>query len=142
MSESNLATLKELFRSAPFIADLGLELESIGLGECVTVLELQVRHLQQNGFVHAGVQATLADHTAGAAASTLIGDGCYVMTVEFKLSLLRGAQGERLICRAKVLKPGKQFSFVESEVFCVSASAKRLVAKASATMAVVAARRE
>lgn len=27
MSESNLATLKELFRSAPFIADLGLELE-------------------------------------------------------------------------------------------------------------------
>lgn len=106
------------------------------------MLELQVRHLQQNGFVHAGVQATLADHTAGAAASTLVADGCYVMTVEFKVSLLRSAQGEQLICRAKVLKPGKQFSFVESEVFCVAAGAKRLVAKASATLAIIAAERE
>lgn len=142
MSETDLATLKEMFRRAPFIADLGLELESIGPGECVTALDLQPRHLQQNGFVHAGVLATLADHTAGAAASTLVADGFYVVTVEFKVSLLRGAQGERLICNAKALKSGKQFSFIESEVFCISAGAKRLVAKASATMAVVAAGRE
>ena len=63
MGETDIATLREMFRQAPFIAELGLELESIGPGECVTTLDLQPRHLQQNGFVHAGVQATLADHT-------------------------------------------------------------------------------
>lgn len=142
MNETELAVLREQFQLAPFIAALGIELDSIGLGECVAALELQPRHLQQNGVVHAGVQATMADHTAGAAASTLVDDGSHVMTAEFKISLLRAARGERLICRSKVLKPGNRLSFVESEVFCVSAGVEVLVAKASATMVVLAARRE
>lgn len=132
------AALKEIFRAAPFVADLGMELESIAAGECVTVLDVTPRHLQQNGFVHAGVQATLADHSAGAAASTQAPAGCGVVTVEIKVSYLRAARGERLRCRSRVLKPGKQFLFVESEVYCASAGQELLVAKASATMAVIA----
>jgi uncharacterized protein (TIGR00369 family) len=138
MTDIDHATFRELFRSAPFIVELGLELESFGTGECVTSLNLEQRHLQQNGFVHAGVQATLADHTAGAAAGTLAAEGRHVMTVEFKISFFRAAKGERLVCRAKVIKPGRKFSFVESEVFCVSLGEERLVAKASATMAILA----
>jgi uncharacterized protein (TIGR00369 family) len=142
VSHADLATLKELFRRAPFVADLGMELDSLGPGACATSLEIKPRHLQQNGFVHAGVQATMADHTAGAAAFTLVPEGCYVVTAEFKLSLLRAARGEQLICRSQVLRPGKQLSFVESEVYCVASGEERLVAKASATMAVVAPGRE
>jgi hypothetical protein len=37
MSMPDLATLKQLFRRAPFVADLGMELESPGAGECVRV---------------------------------------------------------------------------------------------------------
>jgi uncharacterized protein (TIGR00369 family) len=139
MPVPELADLRKVFHDAPFIAELGLQLESIGPGECVTALELQPRHLQQYGFVHAGVLATVADHTAGATAFTLAADGCRVVTVEFKLSILRAATGGRLLCRATVLKAGRQFSFVESEVSCVSAGESRLVAKASATMAILAA---
>jgi len=142
MPVPELADLKKAFHAAPFIGELGLELESIGAGQCVTVLELQPRHLQQHGFVHAGVLATMADHTAGAAAFTLIAPGCRVVTAEFKISMLRAAQGEKLVCRATVLKPGRQFSFVESEVSCVSAGESRLVAKVSATMAILADARE
>jgi len=137
MGNTDISTLREAFRRAPFVAEMGLELESLGSGECVTFLDIEPRHLQQNGFVHAGVQATMADHSAGAAAFTLVREGCYVVTAELKLSLLRAAQGERLICRSSVLKPGKQISFVESEVYCVSSGEERLVAKASATMVVV-----
>lgn len=133
-----LQELQQAFRAAPFIAELGLELESIGAGECVTVLALRPAHLQQYGFVHAGVLATMADHTAGGAAYTLAGDGCRIVTAEFKLSILRAATGGRLTCRAVVLKPGRQFSFVESEVSCSNAGETRLVAKASATLAVLA----
>lgn len=137
MRDTDLDTMKERFRCAPFVADVGLELESLGAGECVTCLDIEPRHLQQNGFVHAGVQATMADHSAGAAAFTCVAAGDSVVTVEFKLSLLRAARGERLVCRSRVLKSGTQFCFAESEVYCVSSGEERLVAKASATLAVV-----
>jgi uncharacterized protein (TIGR00369 family) len=98
---------------------------------------VQQRHLQQDGFVHAGVQATMADHTAGAAASTLAPEGRLVLTAEFSVKLLRPARGERLVCRASVLKPGSQLVFIESEVYAVTAGREFMVAKASATMVVV-----
>lgn len=137
MNTANKEELQRIFNKSPFIANLGIIPESMGYGECVTVLVLEKRHLQQDGFVHAGVQATLADHTAGAAAATLIAEGQIVLTAEFKINLLRAAKGERLVCRSKVLKPGRLFSVVESEVFCHSSGQERLVSKAIATIAVV-----
>lgn len=137
MSSLIFAEVQRLFLSAPFIAELGLRLESLEKGECRTVLELQRRHLQQDGFVHAGVQATMADHTAGAAAATFIQQGQRVLTAEFKINLLRAAQGERLLCRARVLKQGALLSVVESEVFCVHGNEEKLVSKAMVTIAIV-----
>jgi uncharacterized protein (TIGR00369 family) len=129
--------VNRLFTSAPFIADLGIRLDSVGRGVCTTVLPLENRHLQQDGFVHAGVQATMADHTAGAAAASLVRTGQYVLSAEFKINLLRAAKGERLICRAKVLKAGAQLTVAESEVFCVASGEERLVSKATVTLAVI-----
>jgi uncharacterized protein (TIGR00369 family) len=131
------AEVRRIFEQAPFIAELGIELESLGQGECTTVLIIQPRHLQQDGYVHAGVQATVADHTAGAAAATLIHEGQMVLTAEFRISLLRAARGERLRCTARVLKPGRLLTVVESEVFCIAADVAQLVSKASVTLAVV-----
>ena len=85
--------------------------------------------------------AAIADHTMGAAAQTMAAEGFWVLTAEFKTSLLRAAQGQRLICEAHVLKPGRQVSFTEAEVYVESDGQRILVAKASATMALVAAQR-
>lgn len=136
MPSPNLVELRRIFDSAPFVADLGIQLASAGEGACETVLPLQTRHLQQDGFVHAGVQATMADHTAGAAAGTLLRPGEIVLTAEFKIHLLRPARGERLWCAAKVLKAGRRLSVVESEVFCETGPKRVLVSKAIATMAI------
>jgi uncharacterized protein (TIGR00369 family) len=130
--------LRRGFRDAPFIAHLGVELEALGPGWCETRLSLQPWQLQQTGVVHAGVLATLADHTAGAAATTQLGPGEYVVTAEFKLNLLRGARGDRLTCRAEVLKPGRRLAVVEAQVWAERGSTRELVAKLNATMAVVA----
>lgn len=130
--------IRRIFEQAAFVADLGVRLEGIGAGECDTVLELEDRHLQQDGFVHAGVQAALADHTAGAAAATLVGPHEYVLTVEFKINLLRPAHGDRLRCRATVLKPGARIDVVESEIWAEEDGESRLVSKALVTLVVLA----
>jgi uncharacterized protein (TIGR00369 family) len=128
--------LARIFGAAPFIRELGLEAVSAGGGECRTVLVLREGHLQQDGFVHAGVQATMADHTAGGAAATVAPEGSRVLTAEFKIHLLRPARGQRLECVAKVLKPGRVLTIVESEVYCHTGAARVLVSKAIATMAI------
>jgi len=137
MNKTNPGEIQRLFEDSPFIADLGLQLDQAGGGECCTRLTLAKRHLQQDGYVHAGVQATVADHTAGAAGVTLISDNQYVLTAEFRMSLLRAAKGSCLFCRARVLKRGKMLSVVESEVFCCDNDTSVLVSKATVTLAVV-----
>lgn len=130
--------VRAVFAQAAFVSDLGIRLDGVGEGWCESVLEPTARHSQQDGYVHAGVLATLADHTAGGAAATLIAPGQGVLSVEFKLNLLRPALGSRLRCRASVLKAGRTLSFVESEVWVQGPDGELLVAKASVTIAIVA----
>ncbi|MGE5247661.1 MAG: PaaI family thioesterase [Verrucomicrobiota bacterium] len=125
---------RALFDNAPFAADLGIVLEEMGPGWCRTALAVGPRHRQQDGYIHAGVQAALADHTAGGAAGTLVRATEMVLTAEFKINFLRPAVGERLRCRAAVLKPGRTLIVAESEVYAVRDGKEKLVAKAMVTL--------
>jgi uncharacterized protein (TIGR00369 family) len=129
--------IRGIFSQARFISELGIQLHDLGPGWCETELVVTPRHMQQNGFIHAGVQATMADHTAGAAAATLMPAGKIVLTVEFKINLLRPAVGERLRCRADVVKPGKTISFVEAAVYALQNKEAKLVSKLVTTMTFV-----
>lgn len=128
--------IEQGFAGAAFVNELGIKLVDCGPGWCESRVDLAARHLQQGGIVHAGVQSTIADHTAGAAATALLGAGEFVVTVEFKINLLRPASGDALVCRAEVLKPGAAISIVEAEVFAVSGGERALVSKLTATMSV------
>lgn len=138
-NSDTFAVLEKVFHLAPFINHLGITLTDCGPGWCEAALTIKPEHFQQNGYVHAGVVSTLADHCAGGAAATLIAAGEYVLTAEFKINLLRPAKGERLVCRATVLKPGRTLSVVESEVWAESGGERRLAAKLTATIVVLAA---
>ncbi len=133
---------ERVFYQAPFVRELGFQLVSLEAGRCETRLILQDKHLQQDGYVHAGVQATLADHSAGTAAATLLAENQIILTAEFKVNLLRAAKGERLRCRAWVLKPGANLIIAEAEVYCVSDDIAELVSKATVTLAVVDSRKQ
>lgn len=134
-----IAQAREIFQKANFIRDVGYELVAIDAGRCKSRLTLADRHLQQNNFVHAGVIATMADHTAGAAGGTLIGEKDVVLSVEFKVNLLRPCLGDELICEAAVLKNGKTIIVAESQVYAVKKGRGKLAAKATVTLAVVGA---
>ena len=133
----DLETLRGFFRSAPFMVDLGVEPVAVSEGRVSTVLTLARRHLQHTGQAHAGVMVSLADHSMGAAAQTMAAAGYWIITAELKTSLLRPALGERLVCEAHVLKPGRSLSFTEAEVYAETEGRRTLVMKASATMALV-----
>lgn len=130
--------INRVFEQAPFIAAIGMELVGVRSGECRTQLMLEKRHQQQDGYVHAGVLTTVADHTAGTAGASLIAPGRHVLSTDIKISLMRAARGTRLDCRARVIKSGRRLIFTESEVYCQGeAPEPRLVAKAMVTLAVV-----
>ena len=132
----NLDLARSIFASAPFMADLGVVPTAVGEGTVASELRVERRHTQHTGVVHAGVMATMADHSMGAAAQSMAPDGHWILTAELKTSLLRPARCERLVCEAQVLKPGRQITFTEAHVWAVSGSERTLVMKASATMAV------
>jgi uncharacterized protein (TIGR00369 family) len=134
----DLDTARGIFASAPFMVELGVAPTAVGEGTVSTELRVEKRHLQHTGVVHAGVMATMADHSMGAAAQTLAPAGHWILTAELKTSLLRPARCERLVCEAHVLKPGRQITFTEAHVWAVSGDERTLVMKASATMAVTA----
>lgn len=128
--------IRQVFRQAAFVQAVGIEIVDLGVGWVETAVEIRSDfHLQQHGFIHAGVQATLADHTAGAAAATLLAANQNVLTVEFKINLLRPAQGDRLTCRADVLKAGRTLTVVEAVVTCWQGDSPRIVSKITATIA-------
>jgi uncharacterized protein (TIGR00369 family) len=131
------AVIQEVFYKAAFVQDVGIELGEIGPGWCETNLTIRPNHRQQDGVVHAGVMATLADHTAGAASHSLVAEDEVVLTAEFKISFLRPARADRLRCRSDVLKPGRTLIVAESEVFTDPGDESSMVAKAIVTLAVV-----
>jgi len=135
----SLDELRRFFAASPFMRDLGIEPVAVEPGRLRTQLSVQERFFQHTAQVHAGVMATLADHSMGAAAQTLAPVGHWALTAELKTSQLRPGRGERLVCEAWVVKPGRRLSFTEAEVWAEQADGGRvLVMKASATMALVA----
>jgi uncharacterized protein (TIGR00369 family) len=136
--QPDLPTLQRFFSSAPFMADLGVEPTDVAKGRVHSALALQPRRFQHTGQVHAGVMVTMADHSMGAAAQTMAPDGFVIITAELSTRLLRAARGERLVCVARVVKPGRQISFTEADVYAESAGERIHVVRASATMALVA----
>jgi uncharacterized protein (TIGR00369 family) len=126
----------KIFYLANFIRDLDVRLEKVGAGTCETSLVVQERLRQQHGFVHGGVIAAMADHTAGGAARSVSGDRD-VVTVEFKINYLRPAIGNRLRCSASVLRAGQSVIVAESLVFAHYAGKEDLVAKLTETLFVI-----
>ncbi len=92
---------------------------------------------QQHGFVHGGVVGMIADSSAGYAAMTLVPAGASVLTVEYKMNLMAPADGERLIARGRVVRPGRTLIVTQSEVFAVRDGRETLCALMQQTIMVM-----
>lgn len=115
----------------------GFEVVRVDRGIFETHLRLRPEHFQQDGFVHAGVISTMADHTAGYAAFTTVSEAFRILTIEFKINFFKPAIGEAMDCRARVIQGGRKIIVSESEVFAISANLEKRVSKAMVTLMAV-----
>jgi uncharacterized protein (TIGR00369 family) len=92
---------------------------------------------QQHGFVHGGVVGMIADSAAGYAAMTVVPASASVLTVEYKMNLVAPADGEKLIARGKVVRPGKTLIVTQAEVFAVNGEKETLCALMQQTIMVM-----
>ena len=112
--------------------------------ECVEpgLVEIHLPHWtgveQQHGFVHGGVVGMIADSAAGYAAMTLVPASASVLTVEYKLNLVAPADGEKIIARGRVMRPGRTLIVTQAEVYAVKQGQEKLCALMQQTIMSVA----
>ena len=102
-------------------------------------IELPVREDlgQQHGFVHGGIVGMIADSAGGYAAFTLMPADASVLTVEYKVNMLAPAEGDLLIARGEVLKPGRTLSVVRADVWARRGDRETRVAAMQQTLMVM-----
>jgi len=143
MNDAAFAPVDAAIRAAldkqGFMKLVGAKVDALAPGRAVMSLERRSEVLQQHGFFHGGVIAFLVDNATTVAAGTLAdreaGQG--VLTAEYKLNFTSPAKGERIVCEAQVLRPGKRMSVVEAKVFSHEKGQAKLCAVALATIAMV-----
>lgn len=104
---------------------LGAWLARIEPGECEIQLAYRPELSQQHGYFHGGIIGTIADSAGGYAAFTLMPEDASVLTVEYKMNLLAPGDGDLLIARGRVVKPGRTLVVVSVDTAVVRAAAKR-----------------
>ena len=113
---------------------IGASLTLIEPGVVEIILPFRQDLTQQNGYLHAGIVTTIADSACGYAAFTLMPEGSGVLSVEFKVNLLRPAKGENFLARAEVIKGGRTLTVVRADVFALTEDKRTLVATMQGTM--------
>ena len=126
--------VQKSFAAQSIMKLIGAELALVEPGVVEISLPYRKDLTQQDDFLHAGVITTIADSAAGYAAFTLMPAGSGVLSVEFKVNLLRPASGEKFLARAEVIKSGKTLTVVRVDVFGMKSDERTLVATLMGTM--------
>lgn len=124
--------IRESFGRQAFMRTIGAELVSCEPGKVSIACGRSEGILQQHGYVHAGVLASIADSACGYAALTVMPEDADVVSVEFKINMLRPCTAERIIATGSVIKAGRTLVICEADV--TDEDGQTLVAKMTATM--------
>src|SRR3954454_23620499 len=126
--------IRQSFNQQTVMALIGAELTRVEPGLIEITLRYRADLAQQNGYLHAGIVTTIADSACGYAAYSLMPPNSEVLSVEFKVNLLRPAKGETFSAVAEVVKSGKTLTVVRADVFGIEQEKRDLVATMLGTM--------
>jgi uncharacterized protein (TIGR00369 family) len=127
--------IKQSFAKQTIMSLIGAQLTRVDPGIVEILLRYRADLAQQHGYLHAGIVTTIADSACGYAAYTLMPPNSEVLSVEFKVNLLRPAKGEMFLASAEVVKSGKTLTVVRADVFSFDQTEQRtLIATMLGTM--------
>ncbi len=135
-----ITIIQRSFACQGLMAHLGAELTDIQLGQVTIKLPFAPTLTQQHRFFHAGGVTSIVDSACGYAALSLAPAGSEVLTIEYKVNFVSPAEGDYLIARAEVVKPGRSITVCRGDVFAVSAGEEKLCATMLTTMKVLKAK--
>ena len=127
--------LRSSFSEQRVMTLIGARLTKVEPGHIEIELPYRADLTQQHGYLHAGIVTTIADSACGYAAYTLMPPHSQVLSVEFKVNLLRPAKGDLFRAQADVIKAGKTLTVVRADVTATSSESEpTLVATILATI--------
>lgn len=130
------ARVRESFGRQSHMATLGAEIVFIAAGEVHLAFPFGEEFCQQNGFMHAGAIASVADSANGYAAYTLAPPDTDVLAVEFKINLLSPARGVGFLACGRVLRRGRTLTVCQADVFTTGSPERSLIATMLSTIIV------
>ena len=131
------ARVRGSFAQQRFMGTLGAVLEQVSAGSVTIRVPFRADLTQQDGFLHAGVLASVADSACGYAAFSLMPANARVLSVEFKINMLSPAKGEAIVARASVMRAGKTIMVCRADVYSLTGGTEKLVAAMQGTMMVL-----
>ena len=128
------ARVRASFARQRAMETIGATLARVEPGLVEVELPYRADLTQQHGFMHAGIVATILDSACGYAAFSLMAPDVAVLTVEYKINLLRPAQGDRFVASGRVLRAGQTITVCSGEALARTGSSEKLVATMLATV--------
>ena len=133
LTRERLEFLKKDYRRG-FIKFCGFQVLKIEKGFFESTLEIGENHKTQDNFIHAGLIATMSDHTAGYAAYTLVPHNIRILTIEFKINFLKPAYGNVLKCKSEIISQGRQIIVAQSTVLDIRDTHEKMISKSTITL--------
>lgn len=127
-------TVRESFGRQGLMTTLGARIATIEPGFCVIEMPHAPGVSQQQGFFHGGAIGAIADTAAGYAAYSLMPVGSEILTVEYKLNLVRAAMPPILRAEGRVLRAGRTLTVCRADVYHQGASGLETCALLQSTL--------
>ncbi len=112
--------VRDSFARQGLMSTLGARIVALEPGLCVIEMDYAPGVSQQNGYFHGGAVGAIADSAAGYAAYSLMPAGSDILTVEYKLNLIRPAVPPIVRAEGRVVRAGKTLSVCRADVYCTA----------------------
>jgi len=128
------ARVRSSFERQVVMATLGAKLTRVEPGEVDITLPFRKDLVQQHGYLHAGVIATILDSACGYAALSVADAETAVLAVEFKVNFVAPATGDAVVARGRVAKAGRTLTVCSGEAHARENGSDKLVASMLSTI--------
>ena len=134
---NSIQLVRQITALTGFTHSTGVEVKSAEPGKVELELSRKPELLQFGGHFHGGVISGLADHAAGAAATTALPTGKIAITVDLHVNFLAPASGATIVAKAHTLQVGNTICVVSVSVETETAKGIQICAVANAVLRVV-----